>query len=134
MSLKQVFILMGSVSFLMIVAVIYTKVGRPGHVSYGEVRAIDRLCQRSADDIMIRLSKESIQSEKEFIAQIHTCLKACRGYLIQSRAKGVKLGGASPMEIPECLLIPDKKLKTKQPSSFPAQPSKSLPSKPLLFK
>ena len=51
-SLKQLFWLMGSVSTFMIAALLYTKLGAKGHVSFGEVRAIDRLCQRQADSIM----------------------------------------------------------------------------------
>ena len=135
MSLKQLFLLMGSVSFLMVVAVVYTKVGRPGYVSYGEVRAIDRLCQRSADDIMSKLVKsksKSLQSERAFIAQIHTCLKACRSYLIQSRAKGVH-SGESPVAIPECLLDPtrhSKKMTLPKPGIKKESPSTQTTSTP----
>ena len=51
-SLKHLLLLMGSVSLLMTIAVVVVKVNHPGHISLAEVRAIDRLCHRFADDML----------------------------------------------------------------------------------
>jgi len=103
LSLKQLFWLMGSVSALMIAALLYTKRAHPDHVSVAEVRAIDRLCQRYADDIMSKLSKEQgAEDQERFFKGIHECLASCRTYLVTSRAKGVTLRGVQ-LEVPACL-------------------------------
>jgi hypothetical protein len=113
MSLKFLFILMGLVSMSMIGAVIYTKVIQPTHISVAEVRAIDRLCQRQADDIMSRLLKKitfttnDIKSEQFFYRQIHICLSKCRKYLVYSRSKDVAISTQNPLSIPKCLLDPE---------------------------
>jgi hypothetical protein len=97
----------------MIGAVIYTKVIQPTHISVAEVRSIDRLCQRQADDIMSRLLKkitfttDDTKSEQFFYRQIHICLSKCRKYLVQSRSKGVTIGVQNPLSIPKCLLDPE---------------------------
>jgi len=105
-SLKQLFWLMGTVSALMIAALLYTKLGRTGHVSFGEVRAIDRLCQRHADEIMKGLIEQegAIKDEGAFLKKVHRCLSECRVYLVASRAKGSATGEAP--KIPACLTKP----------------------------
>lgn len=101
-SLKHLLILMGTISFLMTTAVVVVKVKSPGHVTLAEVRAIDRLCQRYADDMMSRIANEAIKDEVTFLKKLHTCMGACREYLVQSRSKGVTVGGLSPINLPEC--------------------------------
>ena len=129
MSLKSLFILMGLVSTSMIAAVVYTKVVNPTYITVAEVRAVDRLCQRQADDIMSHLQKKiklkvtDIASEKKFYNQIHKCLAQCRSYLVQSRSKGVKLGEQTPLQIPECLLDPDLEALAKKHAPKPNTPA-----------
>jgi hypothetical protein len=106
LSLKRLFLLMGGVSALMVGALLYTKLYQPGHVSLAEVRAIDRLCQRYADDIMTNLTRQGVKEEPVFFRQIHECLAACRAYLVTSRAKGVTLNLSGPVEVPACLMRP----------------------------
>ena len=101
-SLKHLLILMGTISFLMTVAVVMVKVKSPGHVTLAEVRAIDRICQRYADDMMSRIANEAIKNEVTFLKKLHTCMGSCREYLVQSRSKGVTVGGLSPINLPEC--------------------------------
>ena len=106
LSLSRLFMLMGGVSALMVGALLYTKLYQPGHVSLAEVRAIDRLCQRYADDIMTNISRQGVKEEPVFFRQIHECLAACRVYLVTSRAKGVTLNLSAPLEVPACLMRP----------------------------
>jgi len=106
LSLKQLFALMGAISALMVAALLYTKAYHPEHVSLAEVRAIDRLCQRSADDIMENLTRQGVTEERVFFRQIHECLAACRAYLVTSRAKGVALQSSAPPPVPACLTRP----------------------------
>ena len=106
LSLKQLFVLMGSVSALMVAALVYTKLYHPEHVSVAEVRSIDRLCQRYADDIMENLTRQGVKEEPVFFRQIHECLAACRAYLVTSRAKGATLNLSAPLEVPACLMRP----------------------------
>ena len=103
-SLKQLFWLMGSVTTLMIAALLYTKLGARGHVSFGEVRAIDRLCQRQADGIMKEIIDHEgpIQDEGAFLKRVHHCLTECRAYLVTSRAKGDP-AQRGELKIPACL-------------------------------
>ena len=103
-SLKQLFWLMGSVSTFMIAALLYTKLGANGHVSFGEVRAIDRLCQRQADSIMQSIVERDgpIKDELQFLKRVHHCLLECRIYLVTSRAKG-SASVDKELLIPECL-------------------------------
>ena len=101
-SLKHLLILMGTTSFLMTVAVVMVKVKDPSHVTVAEVRAIDRLCQRQADQMMTRIATQAAQDEVTFLQKLHRCMGACREYLVQSRGKGVTVGGLSPMNVPEC--------------------------------
>lgn len=103
-SLKQLFWLMGTVTTLMIAALLYSKLGAKGHVSFGEVRAIDRLCQRQADGIMRGIIDREgpIKDEATFLKRVHHCLTECRAYLVTSRAKGgVAMKGE--LKIPACL-------------------------------
>lgn len=94
---------MGSVSTLMIAALLYSKLGAKGHVSFGEVRAIDRLCQRHADGIMQGIIEREgpIRDEESFLKQVHHCLTECRAYLVTSRAKGTL--APKDLKIPACL-------------------------------
>ena len=101
-SLKQLLILMGTISLLMTIAVVMVKIKHPSHVTFGEVRAIDRLCQRQADHMMTRIASEATKDEVTFLKKLHSCMGACRNYLIQSRGKGVTIGGLTPMTVPEC--------------------------------
>ena len=101
-SLKHLFIIMGTISLLMTVAVVMVKIKSPEHVTLAEVRAIDRICQRYADDMMSHIADEAIQDEVTFLKQLHGCMGACRNYLVQSRGKGVTIGGNQPMNLPEC--------------------------------
>lgn len=101
-SLKHLLILMGTISFLMTVAVVMVKVKDPSYVTLAEVRAIDRLCQRQADQMMNRIASEATKDEVTFLHKLHRCMGACREYLVQSRGKGVTIGGLSPLNVPEC--------------------------------
>ena len=102
LSLKHLFMIMGTISLLMTVAVVVVKVKHPSHVTFAEVRAIDRICQRQADDMMTRIAEQAIKDEVTFLKKLHSCMGACRTYLVQSRVKGVSVGGLSPMDVPEC--------------------------------
>ena len=101
-SLKHLFTIMGTISLLMTVAVIMVKIKSPEHVTLAEVRAIDRICQRYADDMMSHIAVEAVKDEVTFLKQLHSCMGACRDYLVQSRGKGVTIGGHAPMNLPEC--------------------------------
>ena len=101
-SLKHLFTIMGTISLLMMVAVVMVKIKSPEYVTLAEVRAIDRICQRYADDMMSHIADEAIKDEVTFLKQLHGCMGACREYLVQSRGKGVTIGGHSPMNLPEC--------------------------------
>ena len=101
-SLKHLFTIMGTTSLLMMVAVVMVKIKSPEHVTLAEVRAIDRICQRYADDVMSHIADEAIKDEVTFLKQLHGCMGACREYLVQSRGKGVTVGGNAPMSLPEC--------------------------------
>ena len=128
LSLKQLFWLMGSVSTLMIAALLYTKRAHPGHVSVAEVRAIDRLCQRYADDIMSKLSQEQgVEDQEQFFKGIHECLASCRTYLVTSRAKGVTLQGVQ-LEVPACLQMSSPQEATPTSTPEPKAPTSPAPS------
>ena len=101
-SLKHLLILMGTISLLMTVAVVMVKIKNPSHVTLAEVRAIDRLCQRQADQMMTRIASEATRDQVTFLKKLHTCMGACRTYLVQSRGKVVTVGGLSPLNVPEC--------------------------------
>ena len=101
-SLKHLFTIMGTISLLMTVAVVMVKIKSPEHVTLAEVRAIDRICQRYADDMMSHIAVEAVKDEVTFLKQLHSCMGACREYLVQSRGKGVTIGGNAPMNLPEC--------------------------------
>jgi len=112
-SLKHLLVLMGTISLLMTIAVVVVKVNAPGYVTVAEVRAIDRICQRQADDMMSRIASEAIKDEVTFLRKLHVCMGACREYLVQSRGKGVTIGGISPMSLPECFGDGIQKIKGK---------------------
>ena len=101
-SLKHLFTIMGTISLLMTVAVVMVKIKSPEHVTLAEVRAIDRICQRYADDMMSHIAVEAVKDEVTFLKKLHGCMGACREYLVQSRGKGVTIGGNAPMNLPEC--------------------------------
>ena len=63
-SLKHLLLLMGSVSLLMTIAVVVVKVNHPGHISLAEVRAIDRLCHRFADDMLEEIYQRNDQGTR----------------------------------------------------------------------
>lgn len=101
-SLRLLLILMGSVSLLMTIAVVMVKVHNPGYVTVAEVRAIDRICQRHADDMMSRIAEHAQTGDQTFLHRLHECMGACREYLIESRVKSVSVHKLKASEIPAC--------------------------------
>lgn len=101
-SLRLLLILMGSVSLLMTVAVVVVKVQNPSYITVSEVRAIDRLCQRHADDMMSRIAEQASASQDTFLQRLHQCMGECRTYMIDSRTKLVSQQGLEPKEVPAC--------------------------------
>lgn len=80
MSLRTLFILMGLVTSAMIAGVIYTKVLRDpadAHISLGEQRAIDRVCDIQCADQAGALDKVATSAEHlERLAR--RCVADCR--------------------------------------------------------
>lgn len=101
-SLKHLLILMGSVSLLMMIAVAVVKIQNPSYVTLGEVRAIDRICHRYADDMMERIASKTTEQDSTVLRQLHECMGECRAYLIGSRAKSHQQNDVSPQHVPAC--------------------------------
>ena len=135
-SLKHLLILMGSVSLLMMIAVAVVKVQNPSYVTLGEVRAIDRICHRFADDMMARIASNATKNDETILHQLHECMGECRAYLIGSRTKSTQTdaGGMTPREVPACFgeKLTDKLMRrdqdTKDSSKSVRLPSGQTPS------
>ena len=85
--LKIVLSLMALVSTLMIAALFHRKMNEENFISYGELRAIDRLCQRHVDQLVADLHKEHNGEATKVRAGLRRCMEACREELIDFRLK-----------------------------------------------
>ncbi|MEE2644599.1 MAG: hypothetical protein VYD19_06665 [Myxococcota bacterium] len=85
--LKIVLSLMALVSTLMIAALFHRKMNEENFISYGELRAIDRLCQRHVDQLVADLHKQHNGEVTEVRAGLRRCMEACRTELIDFRLK-----------------------------------------------
>ena len=95
---------MGFVSSLLIAGIIYHKIGGASYVTYSEVRAIDRLCQRDVEKMLETFAKDAKGNEVLYFNLFKNCLKECRDYLIESRLKKINQQSAEfKQSSPQCL-------------------------------
>jgi hypothetical protein len=102
MSLTRLFLLMGSVSLLMMGAIVYNKIGGASYVTVSEVRSIDRLCQRDVEKMLETFAKEAKGDERTYMSLFKSCLNECRTYLADSRLKKIQ-NQKVEVKKPQCL-------------------------------